>query len=401
MAKEDIHKTAFRTHDGHYEFLVMPFGLTNAPASFQAEMNDLFRPLLRKSVLVFFDDILIYSTSWEDHIKHLGEVLYTLSNHTFYAKASKCALARSSIEYLGHVITSQGVQVDPGKVEAIQAWPLPANPKQLRGFLRLTGYYRRFVAHYANIVVPLTRLLRKDSFAWTSDATTAFQNLRMALLTTPTLALPDFSKQFVVQTDASGGGVGAVLSQDEHPIAFFSKQLSQSSRATSTYNRELCALVLAIQKWRQYLLGSCFVVITDHQPLRTLLTQTVHTPEQQRWIIKLLGFDFEVKYRPGAENGHADALSRHTAVVCMSLNGVSRPVMGILRALRILVENQPQAQQLYQAIINEPEKHADYRAKDVIILHRDRIYVPDDVALKELILHEFHDTLGAGHAGAQ
>ncbi|CAM8934823.1 unnamed protein product [Rhodiola kirilowii] len=246
MAEQDVHKNAFRTHDGHYEFLVMPFGLTNAPASFQAEMNDLFRPLLRRG--------------------------------------SKCDLARKSIAYLGHIITKNGVRVDPEKVEAIQAWPLPTNPKQLRGFLGLTGYYRRFVAHYADIASPLTKLLRKESFAWTEDAIKAFQGLRDALMTTPTLALPDFSKQFIVQTDASDVGVGAVQSQEDHPVAFFSKQLPIGTRATSTYNRELCALVLAVQKWRQYLLVSHFIVITDHQPLRTLLTQAVHTPDQQKWI---------------------------------------------------------------------------------------------------------------------
>ncbi|CAM8923904.1 unnamed protein product [Rhodiola kirilowii] len=212
MAEQDVHKTAFRTHDGHYEFLVMPFGLTNAPASFQAEMNDLFRPLLRKSVLVFFDDILVYSATWEEHIRHLSEVLYTLSLNTFYAKGSKCDIARRSIAYLGHIITREGVKVDPDKVEAIQAWPLPTNPKQLRGFLGLTGYYRRFVTRYADIAAPLTRLIWKDSFVWSGDATEAFHRLRTALMTTPTLALPDFSKQFVVQTDASGVGVAAVLS---------------------------------------------------------------------------------------------------------------------------------------------------------------------------------------------
>ncbi|CAM8886868.1 unnamed protein product [Rhodiola kirilowii] len=212
MAESDVHKTVFRTHDGHYEFMVMPFGLTNAPASFQAEMNDLFRPLLRKSVLVFFDDILVYRATWEEHVKHLGEVLYTLSIHTFYAKPSKCALARSSIQYLGHVITWNGVSVYPEKVEAIKAWPLPTNPKQLRGFLGLTGYYRKFVAKYMDITAPLTRLLKKDLFMWTHDTTAAFNRLQEALVTTPTPALPDFSKQFVVQTDASNVGVKAVLS---------------------------------------------------------------------------------------------------------------------------------------------------------------------------------------------
>ncbi|CAM9001015.1 unnamed protein product [Rhodiola kirilowii] len=207
-------------------------------------------------------------------------------------------------------------------------------------------------------------------------------------MTTPTLALPDFSKQFIIQTDASGVGVSAVLSQEGHPIAFFSKQLPARVQATSTYNRELCALVLAVQKWRQYLLGSHFVIITDHQPLRTLLTQSVHTPDQQKWIVKLLGFDFEIKYRPGVENGPADALSRHASPVCQAMKVVSKPVMGILRALRVLVETHPKASALCKAIIDYLEGHADYKLRDGLITYQGRIYVLEDAALRELILYD-------------
>lgn len=161
-----IDKTAFRTHHGHYEFLVMPFGLSNAPSTFQATMNHIFRTVLRKFVLVFFDDILIYSTSWDLHLQHLETVFSILKDNIFYAKKPKCEFGSTCLSYLGHIVSSDGVLVDPNKVRAIQEWPLPKNVKQLRGFLGLAGYYRRFVAHYATLAAPLTQLLRKDAYVW-------------------------------------------------------------------------------------------------------------------------------------------------------------------------------------------------------------------------------------------
>ncbi|CAM9000550.1 unnamed protein product [Rhodiola kirilowii] len=256
MNESDVFKTAFRTHEGHYEFLMMPFGLTNAPVSFQAEMNDILKP--------------------------------------FLPKPSKCDVARESLTYLGHVISRDGVAVDPDKILTIQQWPQPKNIKQLRGFLGLTGYYRRFVHNYATIAAPLTNLLRKEAFIWSMDATQAFINLRTALSSTPVLTLPNFNIPFHVHTDASGTGVGAFLAQGGRPISYFSNQLCHRLQNTSTYNRELCALVWAVQKWRQYLLGQRFIIETDHQPLKTILSQSVHNPEQQRWVVKLLGYDFEV-----------------------------------------------------------------------------------------------------------
>jgi hypothetical protein len=229
MHPDDISKTAFRTHQGHYEFLVMPFGLSNAPAMFQALMNDVLRPYLRRFVLVFFDDILIYSSSWAEHLQHVGVVLHALRVHRLHLKRSKCSFGASSVAYLGHVISAEGVAMDADKVAAVASWPTPRLARALRGFLGLAGYYRKFIRDFGIIAAPLTRLLRRDAFAWDDDADSAFRVLQGTLTTGPVLQMPDFTKDFVVDSDASGADFGTVLHQGSPSSAGRSPHATSSS----------------------------------------------------------------------------------------------------------------------------------------------------------------------------
>lgn len=310
MNSEDVEKTAFRTHHGHYEFLLMPFGLVNAPSTFQGLMNSVFRDLLRKFVLVFFDDILIYSQTWEDHLRHVQHVFELLREHGQILKPTKCSFGKKEVGYLGHVISREGVKVDQTKIEAVTTWPRPSTVRAVRGFLGLSGYYRKFIQDYGVIAAPLTQLLKKAGFHWSEEAENAFISLKKSLSESPVLALPDFTKSFIIECDASGSGIGAVLLQQDHPIAFFSRQLAERHHKLVAYERELIGLAKAVIHWRPYLWGRQFLIRTDHYSLKFLLEQRLSTSPQIHWISKLLGYDFGVEFRSGKTNKAADALSR-------------------------------------------------------------------------------------------
>lgn len=397
VASKDIPKTAFRTHDGHYEFLVMPFGLTNAPATFQALMNEIFRPFLRKFVLVFFDDILIYSRTLEDHARHLSTVLQLLYDHTLFLNQKKCSFAQTSIEYLGHVVSHEGVSADPSKIAAMQAWPTPTKIKELRGFLGLTGYYRKFVKGYGAIAQPLTELLKKDKFGWGDEAQKAFEYLKSAMSSLPVLALPDFSLPFVVETDASGTGLGAVLMQNQQPIAFFSQRLAPQNRLKSVYERELMAIVLAVQKWRPYLLGRKFIVRTDQRSLRYLLEQRMVASDHQKWLTKLLGYDFDIQYKMGAENRVADALSRVIFEPALAALTTTQSVQ--FPDIRAQVMADPFLAAVYEQVATDPASRPGFSIYDQSLLFKGRPVLARDSPYIPVLLQEYHDGVLGGHSG--
>ncbi|GMI84518.1 hypothetical protein HRI_002121100 [Hibiscus trionum] len=394
---EDVHKTAFRTHDGHFEFLVMPLGLTNAPSTFQATMNAIFRPFLRKFVLVFLDDILVYNGNWQDHLHHLRSVLQMLKTHGLVAKPSKCSFGQDRVEYLGHVVFHEGLVMDDSKVEAIRKWHVPTTVRDVRTFLGISGYYRRFIRGYATIVAPISDLLKQsDTFSWSPVAQAAFELLKSSLASAPVLGLPDFDKEFVVETDASGVGIGAVLTQANRPLAFFSQKLSPKMQAALTYHREMYAITQVVGKWRQYLLGRHFVIITDQKALRELTQQTIQTPKQQQWLAKLIGFDFEIKYRLGKLNTVADALSRE---VSSQLLAFSRPTFGILEDLRIALQHDPNLLQLLTDIAEGRNSPPGYTANHGLLLFNNRIVVPSESSFRARLLREFHSSTVGGQAG--
>ncbi|GKA70875.1 putative reverse transcriptase domain-containing protein, partial [Tanacetum coccineum] len=284
--EEDIPKTAFRTLYSHYEFQVMPFGLNNAPAVFMDQMNRVWKPYLDEFEIVFIDDILIYSKSEEEHAEHLKLILELLKKEELYAMFSKCEFWLSKVQFLGHVIDSEGIHLDPAKIESIKDWASPKTPIKIRQFLGLAGYYRRFIIEVA------------------------FQLLKQKLYSVPILALPEGSENFVVYCDASRKWLGTVLMQKEKVIAYASRQLKIHEKNYTTHDLELGAVVFALKMWRHYLYDTKCVVFTDHKSLQHILDQKELNMRQRRWLELLSDYDCEIRYHPGKVNVVADALRR-------------------------------------------------------------------------------------------
>ena len=315
LAEEDKCKSAFSTHDGLFSFEVMPFGLTSAPATFQRVMQDTLRGLQWDICLVYLDDILIFSKDFDEHLERLGQVFDRLKTAGFTLKPSKCHFFRREVEYLGHIVSSSGISPNPKKVKAVQECPFPKNIHEVRHFLGLVSYYRRFIKDFSTVAKPLITMTEKKArVQYTPQAFKAFCDLKSALLNAPVLSCPDFSQPFIVETDASQVGLGAVLTQKlnghEHPIAFASKVLTKAERNYSTTEREALAIVWSIRYFHSYLHGRKFLLRTDHKPLKFI--KTVRDPKHRlaRWITELGQFDFDIEFRTGRTNSHADGLSR-------------------------------------------------------------------------------------------
>ncbi|KAI2661141.1 Transposon Tf2-6 polyprotein [Labeo rohita] len=315
----DEWKTAFSTTSGHYEYRVMPFGLANSPSYFQAFINEVFRDMLNRWVIVYIDDILIYSSSHAEHVRHVRAVLQRIIEHHLYAK-EKCEFHLDKISFLGYIISPAGVTMDKKKVQAVLNWPRPATLKELQRFLGFSNFYRRFIRHFSTVAAPLTAMIKKGAsgLTWSQPAIQAFNDLRQCFTSAPILHHPDPERAFIVEVDASSTGVGAVLSQRQgeppkmFPCAYFSHKLSPAERNYDVGNRELLAIKLALEEWRHWLEGAKhpFTVLTDHKNLKYLRSAKMLNHRQARWALFFTRFHFQVTYRPGSQNTKADGLSR-------------------------------------------------------------------------------------------
>lgn len=378
VKQEDQYKTAFQTHFGHFEYKVMPYGLTGAPTTFQAIMNHILVPLLRKCVVVFIDDILIYSKNIEDHKKHLKLVFDLLRQHQFKVRMSKCSFAKQQLNYLGHVISSEGVATYPKKIADVENWPVPSSVKEVRSFLGLTGYYRRFVQNFGLIAKPLTELLKKGKiFVWTPTTEQDFQALKTALITSPVLALPNFELPFVVETDTSDKGIGAVLQQNGHPIAYVNGALGPKNHGLSTYEKESLAILMAVDHWRAYLQSSEFIIQTDQRNLVHLDYQRLNTYWQQKALTKLMGLKYKIYYKKGTANNATDALSRVTHASTSELLAISTAQPVWLQDLQNSYDQNAIAKNLLTELAIKPV-FGNFKLVQGIIKHKDKIWLGHD-----------------------
>ena len=401
---EDVHKTAFRTRYGHFEFLVLPFGLTNAPVTFMHLMHSIFREQLDDFIVIFLDDILVYSKDLEGHVTHVRKTLEILRQNQLYAKVSKCAFFQSSVEYLGHIVSAEGLAVDPAKVKAVQEWKVPTSVTEIRSFLGLAGYYRRFIPQFAKIAAPLTNLTRKNTpFTWSLREGEAFKELKEVLQHAPVLQLADPTRDYIVTTDASDFAMGAVLSQvwedGEHPIAYESRKMNATKMNYPTHERELLAVIHALRVWRHYLLGKRFKIFTDHHSLKYLMTQPNLSKRQARWVEMLAEFDFEVVHRPGKSNVVADALSRLNAVQCGAASrGHHRE--DLFKGLEQAYKNDKETKMIMQNL----DVHREFCVIQNKLYYTGKgwmqLYLPLG-KFRDFIMQECHDTRYAGHLGVR
>lgn len=347
----------------------------------------------------FFDDILVYSRTLEDHSTHLALVFELMKVNQIFSKLSKCVFSTDKVEYLGHYISASGVQKDPHKINAIQSWPIPVTVKELKGFLGLAGYYRKFVKGYAMVSKPLTYLLKKGNFVWSDQAKLAFETLKSALVTAHVLVVPNFDKQFIVETDASQKGIGAVIMQEGHPLAFISRSLGPKWQQLSLYENELPAIFFAVQKWEKHLMGNHFLIRTDQKSLKLLLQQKIFTHFQQFWLSKLMGFDYEIQYKSGKENITADALSRvqGAEVLLIALSMVDSNLSALILASYQLDDHLKSV--LHS--LTEVQLVEGFHLQNGLIRRKSRIVVGPDADLRSKIICWKHATHESGHGGRE
>lgn len=422
---EDIHKTAFRTHYGLYEFTVLSFGLTNAPAGFQTMMNSILAPYLGRFCVVYLDDILIYSKDEQEHLRHVELILQKLREHKLHVNLKKCAFGKTSVEFLGHIVEAGHIRMDPRKVQAVRDWPTPSSVTEVRAFLGLAGYYRRFIHRFSARAAPLTDLTKKSTgFQWGTSAQAAFEDIKTAMTEAPVLLIPDTSPdaKYTLYTDASGFAVGAVLLQDQgrglQPVCFHARKMNKHECNYPVHEQELLGVVDALRAFRCYLEGSAgFTCITDHNSLRYFFTQRELSRRQVRWYQTIAPFQrqMDIVYKRGATN-HADALSRRAdlkdALTRLQLISDIDCTEEELEeeAYNFAMEASLLDNQSLLAAIRAGYKQDSYysgklpewlhqRDDGIFIAYDNRIAIPANKELRRLILYELHDAPTRGHPG--
>ncbi|GMF15633.1 unnamed protein product [Phytophthora fragariaefolia] len=398
--------TAFQADGELFQWVVAPMGLAGMPGSWTRLMRYIFgNSRFSRFCVVYLDDICVFSQTLSDHVEHLRAVLTALRSAELYANPKKCTWAQEAVVFLGHRIANSTITLDPAKTAAIRDMVAPKNARELQRFLGLCGYYRRFLPAYAELVQPLSDLLKQSSsWTWGPLQTTAFERVKDLLQRSPVLQLPDFARQFFVTTDASDIAVGGVLSQvhasGEHPVAFLSRKLSDTERRWPAHEKELYAIKFCLEKWRPYLLGAKFTVYTDNIACKWFFTKKQPSPKLLRWFDTFSQYNFDVFHRAGRTNVVADALSRPVAVSAMVVAG---PDPAVAARIKTLYSSDPDCQRLLQQLQENPSIEDKYSLDNGLIVVRDgrsqRVLLPRDDKLLLDVLIQYHDEATVAHPG--
>jgi len=400
VQEQDVPKTAFRTRYGHFEFLVMPFGLTNAPAVFMDMMNRVCRSMLDKSVIVVIDDILIYSKSKADHAVHIREILELLRKEKLYAKFSKCEFWLRQVQFLGHVIFGDSVSIDPTKIKAIQNWEAPRNASEIRIFMGLAGYYRRFIKDFSRIAAPLTSLTQKEAkFEWGEAQEKTFSNLKDLLTHAPVLSLPEGDNDFSIYSNPFGLGLGCVLMQHGKVIAYALRQLTEYEKNYPTHDLELATVIFSLKLWRHYLFGTKSQLFTDHKSLKYIFSQQTLNTRQQQAMELIKDYVYEILYHPGKANVVVDALCRkvyrnsmcytitHTTVKFTILDELEKWQVEALKPKNVKKEGMVH---YANVLLDDPRG---------LKVFKNRLWIPNIGGLRLKILDEAHKSKLSIHPG--
>ncbi len=377
----------------------MPFGLTNAPATFMRFINDVFRAHLGKFVVIYLDDILVFSKSWEDHLQHVRTILELLRAHHLQVKENKSYFGQTSVQYLGFIIDNKGVRPDPSRVQALAQWPAPSSAHDLKSFMGGINFYRKFVSHFSQLARPLHQLSHQVKFIWDAESEQHFAQLKSALCSAPVLRLPYMNQPFEIETDASQFAIGAVLKQGGHPVAYHSEALADAKLMYSTYDKEFYSLVQALKQWRHYILGKETILHTDHHPLIFINSQRkIQEQRHLKWASYIQQFHLVIKYKKGTSNKMVDLLSRPPA-----------PVLHILEvrcaaydAWKDMYATDPVFGEIWEAlqhptVINQTP-FLDYTIRDGWLYKLNQLCVPqsDD---RLILIREAHASSCGGHFG--